>query len=292
MKRRDCFLVVLFITLLAGFCLTGCSLGGGQNKEIAQETKEQDFSIDSTGAIKEIQDRGYLIVGCKDDVPGFGYYNQEKKEYEGGEIELSWYLAAKIFDMSLEEVKKQQLVHFEPVKVSDREDMLVENRADYIIATYTITKEREEKVSFSESYYRDSVGMMVLSETKDNNSLSDPKISSIESLDGKRIGIMSGSTTRKEMMEYMERNTLSITPLFMEYPSYDKLNKALAKGDIDVFCVDTCILKGYLDKNRKILPQYFSPQDYGIGASKEKPELIDAANKVLSELNYLKISLF
>lgn len=291
MKKRNCVITVLLV-LLAGLFLTSCGAESGKKKEETMQIKDQDFSVESTGAIKEIQDRGYLMVGCKDDVPGFGYYNEETKEYEGGEIELAWYLAAKIFNVTVEEAKEQQLVQFEPVEVSDRENMLVENRVDYVIATYTITKDREKTISFSKSYYRDAVGMMVLSDKKDSNSLSDPKISSIRSLDGKKIGIMSGSTTRKEMLDYMERNTLHISPRFMEYPSYEKLNTALAEGDIDVFCVDTCILKGYLDQNRKILPEYFSPQDYGVGASKDKPELIDAANKVLSELNYLKISLF
>lgn len=291
MRKRNCFITVLLV-LLTGLFLTSCGSQGSEKKEETTQIKEQDFSVESIGAIKEIQDRGYLIVGCKDDVPGFGYYNKETKQYEGGEIELAWYLAAKIFDVTLEEAKEQQLAHFEPVEVSDRETMLTESRADYVIATYTITKEREKTVSFSESYYRDAVGMMVLADKKDSNSLSDPKISSIRSLDGKKIGIMSGSTTRKEMLDYMERNTLYISPRFMEYPSYERLNAALAAGDIDVFCVDTCILKGYLDQNRKILPERFSPQDYGVGASKDKPELIDAANKVLSELNYLKVSLF
>lgn len=78
----------------------------------------------------------------------------------------------------------------------------------------------------------------------------------------------------------------------LNYTEYIIYTSKFAEGDIDVFCVDTCILKGYLDLNRRILPERFSPQDYGVGASKDKPELIDVANKVLSELNYLKISLF
>lgn len=293
-KKRRGVMTVLLLALLVGLFLTSCGVEDEKKEEETKEEQEQDFSIEQTGAIKEISERGYLMVGCKDDVPGFGYYNEETNEYEGGEIELAWYLAAKIFDVTIEEAKEQDLVHFQPVGVSDREKMLEEGRADYVIATYTITKEREKTVSFSDSYYRDAVGMMVLSDKKDSNSLSDPKISSIRDLDGKRVGIMSGSTTREEMLDYMEKHAFStsIVPLFMEYASYEKLNTALTRGDIDVFCVDTCILNGYLDKNRTILPEHFSPQDYGVGASKEKPELIDVANKVLAELNYLKVSLF
>lgn len=292
MRKRRGIMTVLLLVLLV--ILTGCETKEGEKEEETRGEQQQDFSIEQTGAVKEIYERGYLTVGCKDDVPGFGYYNEEKNEYEGGEIELAWYLAAKIFDVTIDEAKEQDLVHFEPVEVSDREKMLEEDRADYVIATYTITKEREETVSFSDSYYRDAVGMMVLADKKDSNSLSDPKINSIRDLDGKKVGIMSGSTTREEMLDYMEKHAFStsIVPLFMEYASYEKLNTALTNGDIDVFCVDTCILNGYLDKNRKILPEHFSPQNYGVGASKEKPELIDVANKVLAELDYLKVSLF
>lgn len=291
-KKRNGLITVLLAGLLTGLLLSGCSLNGRTETDDTAEESQQDFSIELTGAIKEIRERGYLMVGCKDDVPGFGYYNEETREYEGGEIELAWYLAAKIFNVTPEEAREQKLVHFEPVEVSDREAMLTEDRADYVIATYTITDERKKTISFSESYYRDAVGMIIMADQKDSNSLSDPKIDSIRSLDGKKIGIMSGSTTRKEMLAYIERNSLQINPRFMEYPSYEKLNKALTSGDIDVFCVDTCILKGYLDQKKEILSEHFSFQDYGVGASKEKPELIDAANKVLAELTYLKINLW
>ena len=50
-----------------------------------------------TDSLQEIIDRGYLRVGCKTDVPGFGYYNEETKTYEGLEINLAYYVAAKIF---------------------------------------------------------------------------------------------------------------------------------------------------------------------------------------------------
>lgn len=291
-KKQNSLIAVFLVSLLTGLLLTGCSTNGQTETSGAATESNPDFSIQITGALKEIRERGYLTIGCKNDVPGFGYYNEETREYEGGEIELAWYLAARIFDVTTEEAKKQKLVHFEPVEVSERETILAENEADYVIATYTITDERKGAVSFSESYYRDAVGMMILKEKKDSNSLSDPKIHSVRSLDGKTIGIMSGSTTRKEMLAYLERNSIQISPRFLEYSSYEKLNQALSRGDIDVFCVDTCILKGYLDQKRTILSEHFSFQDYGIGASKDKPELIDAANTVLSELTYLKINLF
>lgn len=276
--------------LLLILLLTGCSKEAADTSQTVDENKE--FPIEQTGAIQDIKERGYMTVGCKNDVPGFGYYNEETGEYEGGEIELAWWIAAKIFDVTCDEAKEQNLVHFEPVLVEDREKVLTEGDVDYVIATYTITEERQEEVAFSESYYEDAVGMMIMKEKNDNSSLSDPKITSVADLDGKKIGIMSGSTTREEMLRYLERNAFGVVPRFMEYNTYEKLNNALEKGEIDVFCVDTCILKGYQGDNKTILSGKFSPQDYGVAADKDKPELIDAANVVLEELDYRGIYLF
>lgn len=255
-------------------------------------TEEPTFEIKTTPAIEDIVDRGYLIVGCKNDVPGLGYYNEETQAYEGGEIDLAYYLAAKIFDVSYDEAVDQQLVHFEPVQTHTREKALQDGDVDYIIATYTITDERKKVVDFSNSYYTNSIGLMVNTNSADNSTLREERIRSIVDLDNKYIGIMSGSTTRKDFLNYIDRNVIPIHPKFVTYSSYAEISDELAAGHIDVFCVDVPILKGYLNDNRKILNDRFASQDYGIAAAKDKDGLIDVANIVIDELNYNGIVLF
>ncbi|NDJ23217.1 family 1 glycosylhydrolase [Nostoc sp. B(2019)] len=47
--------------------------------------------------LRRIQDRGYLIVAVKDNVPGFGYRDPETGEFSGLEIDLARALAKQIF---------------------------------------------------------------------------------------------------------------------------------------------------------------------------------------------------
>ncbi|MCC8150309.1 MAG: transporter substrate-binding domain-containing protein [Lachnospiraceae bacterium] len=253
---------------------------------------EQSFEIEITSEIQEIRDRGYLIVACTDDVPGFGYYNEETGTYEGGEIDLAYYIAAKVFDVSCEEAEEDGLVQFQPVEASQREQVLTDGEADYVIATYTITEERAEQVDFSDSYYTSEIGLMINKTDVDEEYLDEPDIDSVADLDGEIIGVISGSTTRDDFLSYIQLCGISVNPVFFEYSAYDDLDQALTQGDIDVFCVDVSILDDYLTDARTILSDRFAAQDYGVAAQQGRDGLIEAANAVIAELEYNEVDLF
>lgn len=268
--------------LLLVLLLAGCSASGNQTNQ-TQEDQPKEVVI--TKDVQEIIDRGYLIVGCKDDVPGFGYFNEDTGEYEGMEIGLAYQLAAKIFDVSYNKAVEDKLVKFVPVAVDDREKVLEEHEVDYVIATYTITDTRKKRVNFSDSYYSSSVGLMVNVTRVGENTLKEERIRSIVDLDNKIIGVMSNSTTRADFLNYIQKHNIDISPRFVTYKSYDQLAQALDKGDIDVFCVDVTILTGYLDENKKILDDRFATQHYGIASPKDKEGLNEIANIVVGEMN-------
>ena len=288
MKLRQLWLgLTAAALLLCAGCAT--STGGATN---ASDSSDPSFEVKVTPAIQEILDRGYLTVACKDDVPDFGYYNEETETYEGGEIDLAYYIAAKLFDVSYDEAMENELVQFQPVETSDRENVLIDGDVDYVIATYTITEERAEQVDFSDSYYSSAIGLMINKTATDQGSLREARIRSVTDLDGKTIGVISGSTTRDDFVHYLQRNCISIAPKFSEYPTYAALDKALAQGSIDVFSVDVTILNGYLTNSRKILSDRFAAQKYGVAAQKGREGLIEAANAVIDELEYNEIVLF
>ncbi len=280
-------------TAAAMLLCAGCGTQGSTSTDTGSAPEaEQSFDIEMTDAIQAIVDRGYLIVGCKDDVPGFGYYNTETETYEGGEIDLAYYIAAKIFDVSYDDAVEQGLVQFQSVDVENRENVLTNGDVDYVIATYTITDERKQLVDFSKSYYTSAIGLMINSSNTDSSSLREDRIRSITDLDDRYIGIMSGSTTRTDFLNYVNRNSINIHPKFVTYPTYQKMSDALTAGDIDVFCVDVAILQGYLTGSREILSDRFASQPYGVAASKDCDGLIDVANTVIDELDYNQIVLF
>ena len=49
-------------------------------------------------ALRRIQDRGYIVVAVKEDIPGFSYRDRETGEYSGFEIDLARAIAKEIFN--------------------------------------------------------------------------------------------------------------------------------------------------------------------------------------------------
>ena len=230
----------------------------------------------------EIRERGYLIAGCKTDVPGLSFYDEKTDSWSGLEVEIARKTAADIFGTDLDTVDKEQLVHFEGVTVDNREDMLLDGKVDCLLATMSITDARKKRMSFSESYYTDYVGLMVRITKEDEDSLGSGNIKSLAYLDGKLIGVARKSTTRAAMRTYIENvATLNVVPRFAEFSSYDQLYKALKRGDIDAMSVDVCILQAYKDENMKILPDRFAAQHYGAAVKPENRELLEHINKAL-----------
>lgn len=262
----------IFVCILALF-LTACSTSNVSNK--------QEVALNEN-CISDIKDRGYLIVGVKTDVPDLSYFDGES--YSGLEIELAYKTASNLFEVSIEEAKEKNLVHFVGVTVADREEKLESGEVDCLFATYTITKARKEKFALSKSYYKDYIGLMVLNHVKDNNSLGNRGIQSIADLDGKIIGVPKNATTRKEFLKYIDSmNSIKVSPIFNEYVSYDALFKALKKGEIDVMSVDVSILKGYVDSSTKILDDRFAGQNYGAATKLENAALLEYINQAINE---------
>jgi putative glutamine transport system substrate-binding protein len=218
------------------------------------------------------------------DVPDLGFYDSETDTWSGLETELAWQTAADLFEVSVEEAKEKKLVHFVGVTVADREDKLEAGEVDCLFATYTITKERAERFALSNSYFTDYIGLMVKTSGEDSNSVGSSDIKSIANLDGKYIGVPRNATTREDFLNYINTmNTITISPIFCEYDSYETLYKALMDGNIDVMSVDVSILNGYKTSKTKILPDRFAGQNYGAAVTKENALLMDVINQAIEE---------
>ncbi len=288
-KRRLAVLMTILMSSL--FMLSGCSstgTGDPQNKPADKQDQAggEEIVLEEDDFIKSIRDRGRLIVGCKMDVPGLGLYDKETDSWSGLEVELAYKTAALIFDVSPDEAKEQNLVEIKGVTVADREDTLENGDIDCMIATYTITPERGERFTLSNSYYTDYVGLMVRYSGKDQdlNSLGSSDIKSIADLDGKYVGVPRNATTRQDFINYIETmNTVKVSPIFCEYESYDQLFTALKNGNIDVMSVDVSILNGYVDSTTKILDARFAGQHYGAAVRNENASLISYINKAITQ---------
>lgn len=232
-------LQILFASVL-NFAFVAC--GGG----------EKTASKDGIEAIKQ---RGELIVGVKNDVPQFALLNQSTGMIEGFEVDVAKALAKSIVG----DENKLKLV---PVNAKTRGPMLDNGSVDIVIATFTITEERKKVFNFSSPYYKDSVGLLVLKE-KNYQSLAD--------MNGASIGVAQAATSKKAIEEAAKN--LNISVKFSEFPDYPSIKAALDAKRVDAFSVDKSILLGYVDEKSEILPDSFSPQEYGIVSKKSNTKL-------------------
>ncbi len=281
--------------LLSGIMLAGCgtasSPAAGSQTEAAVSETQAETSAGSEEApggaiIDAIKERGYLICGCKTDVPGLGLYDQASDTWSGIEVELAWATAAGLFDTDIQDAKAKKLVHFEGVTVADRETKLENGDIDCMIATYTITDERAKRFTISDSYYTDYIGIMVRYTGDDENALGDMgNILSIADLDGRYIGVAQNSTTRDDMLDYINTmNTIKVSPIFCVYDSYPALYEALKDEKIDAISVDVSILNGYVDNETQILDDRFAGQHYGAAVRNDDAALIWYINQAIKNM--------
>ncbi|MBF8970924.1 MULTISPECIES: transporter substrate-binding domain-containing protein [unclassified Streptococcus] len=239
-----------YLKFLAGFCLSLLFLS---TSVAATELPDQ---------VQKIKDAGVLRVGVKQDVPNFGYLDPKDNQYHGMEIDIAQQIAKELG------VK----IEYTPVTSHTREPLMDNGQVDLIIATYTITPQRQESYAISTPYYYDEIGFLV----NQKSGIKSPK-----GLDGKTIGVSQGSTTKANLQAFAKENGLSFN--FVELGSFPELAISLYAQRIDAFSVDKSILSGYTSKQTQILDQGFNTQEYGIASKKTNTELIDYIDNLIEK---------
>lgn len=267
MSRRQFLSAFGAAAAVAGLGLAGCSGG---------DAASGSASASGDSKIQTIKDRGHLNAGVKNDVIGYGYLNPETNQYEGLEIDLCYQIAAAVLGVSYDEAKDQGLVEFTAVTPQTRGPLIDNDQLDIVCATYTITDERKQSWDFSTPYRTDHVGIMVKTAAG---------MSTMADLDGKIIGVSTGSTTADAVTQMLSDEGVSATPTFQEFGSYPEIKAALDAGNVDAFAMDRSTLNGYMDDTVELLqPEIeFGAQDYGV-ATKKGSDLTDTVEETVTGL--------
>ena len=215
--------------------------------------------------VQAIVDRGVLRVGVKNAVVGFGYQDTLTGEYSGMEIDIARKLAESL-GVDIE---------FTTVTAATRTELLDSGDIDCVLATFTITEERKQNWDFSTPYHTDYVTVLV----EDASG-----IATLADLMGKKIGVSSGSTSARSVVEAMiaaglldgtsyDKSTFDPATWtegvsFQQYDDYPTISTALSAGEIDAFSVDKSILAIYKTSSRSFIDAQFAPQEYGVATVK------------------------
>ena len=262
---------VLVFGLAACMCvglLAGCGSSSEETDDETDAAEEEAADAEETEWADDIQaiiDAGVLKVGVKNAVEGFGYQDTLTGEYSGMEIDLATMIADYLgVD-----------VEFTAVTAATRTELLDSGDIDCVLATFTITDERKESWDFTTAYYTDHVTVLVEQSSG---------ITSLADLVGTTVGVSSGSTSAKSLVEAMidaghisgdnydadtfDPATWTEDISFQQYDDYPAISTALSAGEVDAFCVDKSILAIYNTDTRTYIEEEFAPQEYGIATTK------------------------
>ena len=176
------------------------------------------------GLLAEIQDRGTLVCGVNDAVPGFGYVETDGS-FSGFDVEYCRAVAAAVFGDASK-------VEFKPLTAAQRFTSLQSGEIDVLIRNTTATASRDgtEGATFLMSTFYDGQGMMVRTGEFD----------SIDEMANTTICVLTGTTTE-----------LNLTARFAGIPftastfeSNDPLREAFVSGQCDGWTSDKSQLAG------------------------------------------------
>ena len=213
---------------------------------------------------------GGLKIGIKFDQPGLGL--KKGDQFSGMDIDVAKYVAKELGTA-------EDKITWVQAPSAQRENLISTGQVNFIVATYSITDARKEKVSFAGPYFVAGQDLLVRA---DDTSITGP-----ESLNGKKLCSVKGSTSAQKV-----KDKFAQTVQLQEFGTYSECLPALATGGVDALTTDDAILAGFAaqDENKgkfKLVGKPFSEENYGIGLKKGDTALCqkitDAIKKMQSD---------
>lgn len=195
MKKLRKLAAILVVGSLALTSLTGCGTSADKS---GQENKS---------SIEAIKQRGTIKIGVFSDKAPFGYVDSNG-ENQGFDVFI-----AKRFAKDL--LGDESKAEFVLVDAASRVAYLESNKVDMIMANFTVTDDRKEKVDFANPYMKVSLGIV---------SPESAPIKSADELKGKKIIVAKGTTAETFMTENYPDVEL------VKYEQYSEIFQALKDG--------------------------------------------------------------
>lgn len=192
----------LAAALLAGALSFTCFAGCQNSSDSGSSQGKTDKS-----SVEAIKERGTIKIGVFSDKAPFGYVDSNG-ENQGFDI----YIAKRFAKDFLGDESKAEFVL---VDAASRVAYLESNKVDIIMANFTVTDDRKEKVDFANPYMKVSLGIV---------SPESAPIKSADELKGKKIIVAKGTTAETFMTENYPDVEL------VKYEQYSEIFQALKDG--------------------------------------------------------------
>lgn len=219
------------------------------NDLLASAPVSKPADIEANPWAKAIKVKGSLRWGGVDTNALFSIKDIKTGGYLGFDAGIAQLLARFILGESK--------IEFTGVTSDTRETLLQNNTVDVVVAQYSITPKRKEKIAFAGPYYASGAAVLA----KGNST-----IKGLNDLAGKKIITQSGSSTIKLLQEKVPTAELVL------FSKNEECVQALTQGRGEAYVTDHSVLLGVIrkDPNLKIIGEPLTADPYGIGLNKEK----------------------
>ncbi|WP_329455285.1 glutamate ABC transporter substrate-binding protein [Streptomyces sp. NBC_01497] len=213
-------------------------------------------------------DGGRITVGIKFDQPGLGLKRPDGS-FTGFDVDVARYVAGQLgYDAGDIEWKQ--------TPSAERETMISSGDVTFVVASYSITGERERKVDFAGPYLLAHQDLLVRSD--------DSSISSAGDLDSKKLCSVTGSTSAQNI-----KAKLAPKADLQVFGGYSECLTGLENKAVDALTTDDSILAGYAAQKEhrgkfKLAGLRLSDENYGIGLKKGDTGLKDKINAALRKM--------
>lgn len=215
MKRRLLGLILLLTAVTVGVLACG-----------RRKTDETD-NVSTARSLDDIKNDGKIKIGVFSDKNPFGYVDANG-EVQGYDV----YFAKRI---AKDLLGSEDAVEFVFVEAANRVEYLQSGKVDIILANFTVTAEREEKVDFALPYMKVALGVV---------SPDDSLITDVCQLNGKTLIVVKGTTAEA----YFGENYPDIK--LLKFDEYQEAYDALLDGRGAAFSTDNTEVLAWAMQNK------------------------------------------
>jgi ABC-type amino acid transport substrate-binding protein len=257
------------VALLLAFALLGSACGRDENPALegtpkGKATAEARPSFPADSYMAEIQRKGKVVIGVKNDVPQFGLLNPATRQVEGFEIDMGRIIAERL---GVE-------AEFVEAVSANRIPFLNEDKVDLVLSTMTVNEERKREVDFSVVYYLAGQTLLVKAGSP---------ITGVRALNDMRGSVCSASGSTSEQNIRAAAPAANITL----QPQYSQCFQLLQNDQVQAVTTDDVILLGFAktDPERfKLVGGTFSKEPYAVGIKKGRAGFKEFVDQVIRDV--------
>lgn len=266
---KNLFLLIVGVVCMGFFA--GCGDESSTTTSVSKPTETIE-GVDlnhMSPKLKEIYDRGTIIVGNDSSYPPFGFIDPSTNQATGVEKEMAGKIAEKLSAVLGKSIK----LEFESMNFDAVMSSLATGKIDLVCSAVSITDERKQSMDFSKPYLN----------TKDLFLFNKSDAGKYTSLDSfKNIKIAANSGSAQEVRARTLSNDITSTPTIA-----DGILQ-LKSGKVDAVIVDNITGLRYQKTNDdlgsyEISDSEIKPAEKGVALQKNSPDLLAIVNAVVDE---------